>query len=46
MIGLLRTIRIPEAGQTLVPFTLAIAIAILGALVYLELVSLLIGFAG
>ncbi|WP_162989852.1 hypothetical protein [Natronorubrum halophilum] len=46
MIELLRTIRTPEIGQTLVPFALAVGIAILGALVYLELVALLTGYVG
>lgn len=46
MIGLIRTRRVQEAGQTLVPFILAVVIAVLGALVYLELVSILIAYAG
>ena len=46
MMGLLRTIRFQKQPPTLVPFILAIIVAVLGALVYLELVSLLLAYAG
>ncbi|WP_201294025.1 hypothetical protein [Natronorubrum halalkaliphilum] len=46
MIGFLRTIRLRERGQPLVPVALAVIVAILGALGYLELVSLLVGYVG
>ncbi|QRV16675.1 hypothetical protein JMJ58_07335 [Haloterrigena salifodinae] len=45
MIGFLRTIPIRKGSETLVPFALAAVIAILGALVYLELVTMLLEYA-
>ncbi|WP_440772007.1 hypothetical protein [Natronorubrum sp. DTA28] len=46
MMGLLRTIQFQKQPPTLVPLTLAVVVAVLGALVYLELVSMLIAYAG
>jgi len=46
MTGLRNTIRVQEPRQTLVPVTLAITIAVLGAVLYLELVFTLLEYAG
>ncbi|WP_168927069.1 hypothetical protein [Natronorubrum aibiense] len=46
MIELLQTRRVREPKHTLVPFVLAIAVAVLGAFVYLELVGILLEVVG
>lgn len=46
MISFLRTIPIQKQSEMLVPFALAAIIAILGAIVYLELVTVLLEYAG
>ncbi|WP_339105053.1 hypothetical protein [Haloterrigena salinisoli] len=46
MIGFFRAIPIRKQSETLVPFALAAVIAILGAVVYLELVTALVEYAG
>ncbi|SIS09267.1 hypothetical protein [Natronorubrum thiooxidans] len=46
MIELLRTRRIQEPKHTLLPLALAIIVVVLGAFVYLELVGILLEFAG
>lgn len=45
MISYLRTTPIRKQSEMLVPFVLAAVIAILGALVYLELVTVLLEYA-
>ncbi|MDQ2052377.1 hypothetical protein RBH26_18070 [Natronolimnohabitans sp. A-GB9] len=44
MTGLDRTIRLGVSGRTVLPVTLAVIVAVLGALLYLELVFLLLEY--
>ena len=46
MIGFVRSIPLRKQGETILPFVLAALIVVLGALVYLELVNVLLEYAG
>ncbi|QSX00960.1 hypothetical protein [Haloterrigena alkaliphila] len=46
MIGFLRTMPIRKEGQPFLPFVLALLVVVLGAVLYLELVTALLEYVG